>query len=127
LIAASAAVAALAFAPAAAAALAPGPYSFDLPGLKGIPVEVGDCGFECIRLTTPNGFKVDMQEDRRGERYTGLARDPNGAMCQGRPVPADVFYSVYTDGSGGRVLVQGEPCGPGQPVNGLMFALAPMG
>ena len=39
---------------------------------------------------------------------------------------ADVFYSVKLDGTGGVVEVKGEPCGPGQPVAPLVFALAPI-
>jgi hypothetical protein len=121
-----AAIAVCGTAPAAAAALPPGPYSFNLPGLDGIPVEVADCGFECIKLTTPSGFKVDLHVDRRGERYQGLAQDPHGAMCKGVPMFAEVWYSIYTDGTGGTVSVKGEPCGPGERVMPLMFALAPL-
>ena len=39
---------------------------------------------------------------------------------------ADVFYSVKLDGTGGVVEVKGEPCGPGQPIAPLVFALAPI-
>jgi hypothetical protein len=121
---ASAAFAALTLAPAAAAALPGGNYDFNLPGVDSIPVSVAECGFECITLTTPSGFKVDMTVNRRGDRYEGLATDPHGAMCGKTPVLADVFYSVELDGTGGVVEVKGEPCGPGVSIASLVFALA---
>jgi len=86
---------------------------------------VEDCGFECIKLTAPSGFKVEMYENRWGTRYEGLATDPHGAMCGGRPMLADVFYTVDTAGSNGVVEVKGQPCGPGAPITPLIFALAP--
>ena len=119
----AAAVGALVLAPAAAAAMPTGDYNFNLPGLKPIPVHVEETGFETIKLTTPNGFKVDMAVNRQGTRYEGVATDPHGAMCQGKPMLADVFYSVGTDGMGGVVEVKGQPCGPGQPIAPLVFAL----
>lgn len=112
-------------APAAAAALPGGDYDFNLPGLNSIAVHVEDCGFECIKLTTPNKFKVDLHVNRQGTRYEGVATDPHGAMCAGKPMLADVFYTVNTDGTGGVVEVKGQPCGPGQPIAPLIFALAP--
>ena len=57
---------ALILAPAAAAAMPAGDYDFNLPGLQSIPVHVEETGFETIKLTTPNGFKVDMAVNRRG-------------------------------------------------------------
>ena len=101
-------------APAAAAALPGGDYDFNLPGLNSIAVHVEDCGFECIKLTTPNKFKVDLHVNRQGTRYEGVATDPHGAMCGGTPMLADVFYSVDIDGTGGVVEVKGQPCGPGR-------------
>ena len=56
---------ALILAPAAAAAMPTGDYDFNLPGLNSIPVHVEETGFETIKLTTPNGFKVDMAVNRR--------------------------------------------------------------
>ncbi len=49
------------------------------------------------KLTTPSGFKLDMHINRRGDRYDGNATDPDGALCGGRPVLAEVFYTVDTD------------------------------
>ena len=118
-------VGALLLAPAAAAALPGGDYDFNLPGLQPIAVHVEDCGFECITLTTPNKFKVDLHVNRAGTRYEGVATDPHGAMCGQTPMLADVFYSVGIDGTGGVVDVKGQPCGPGQPIAPLIFALAP--
>ena len=126
LIAASVAASALILAPAAAAAMPAGQYGFNLPGLDSIPVAVEDCGFECIKLTTPSGFKVEMYVNRRGDRYEGVATDPHGAMCGGKPMLADVFYGVGTDGMNGVVEVTNEPCGPGAPIASLVFALAPV-
>ena len=123
LIAASAAVSALILAPAAAAAMPTGDYDFNLPGLNPISVHVEETGFEAIKLTTPNGFKVDMAVNRRGDRYEGVATDPHGAMCGGKPMLADVFYSVDLDGMSGVVEVKGQPCGPGQPIAPLIFNL----
>ena len=117
---------ALILAPAAAAAISTGDYDFNLPGLQGIPVHIEETGFESIKLTTPDKFKVEMTVNRAGTRYEGVAANPRGAMCQGRPMMADVFYSVKLDGTGGVVEVKGEPCGPGQPVAPLVFALAPI-
>jgi hypothetical protein len=121
---AAAVAGALILAPAAAAALPAGDYDFNLPGLNSIPVHVKDCGFECITLTTPSGFKLDMHVNREGDKYQGLATDPHGAMCAGKPMLADVFYTVDTDGMNGMVEVKGQPCGPGQPIAPLVFALA---
>ena len=101
-----------------------GDYDFNLPGLQSIPVHVEETGFETIKLTTPNGFKVDMAVNRRGTRYEGVATDPHGAMCGGKPMLADVFYGVGTDGMNGVVEVKGQPCGPGAPIAPLIFALA---
>ena len=120
----AAAAVALVLAPTAAAALPAGDYDFNLPGLDSIPVHVEKCGLECITLTTPSGFKVDLTVNRQGVRYEGVATDPHGAMCAGKPMMADVFYSVGTDGMGGVVEVKGQPCGPGAPIAPLVFALA---
>ncbi|MET0996706.1 MAG: hypothetical protein ABWY20_22745, partial [Mycobacterium sp.] len=119
--------AALTLAPAAAAAAAmpAGDYDFNLPGVQSIPVHVEDCGFECIKLTTPSGFKVEMTMNKRGDRYEGVATDPHGAMCNGTPMLADTFYGVDLDGTNGVVEVKGQPCGPGKPIASLIFALAP--
>jgi hypothetical protein len=125
IIAATAAGAALLLAPAAAAALPGGDYDFNLPGVQSIPVHVEDVGFESIKLTTPDKFKVDLTVNRAGTRYEGVATNPHGAMCNGTPMLADVFYSVGLDGTNGVVEVKGEPCGPGKPVAPLIFALAP--
>jgi hypothetical protein len=125
LIATSATLGALALAPAAAAALPPGQYGFNLPGLDSIPVSVEDCGLECITLNTPSGFKVRMIVNHRGDRYQGMATDPHGAMCNGQPMLADVYYGVDLNGMNGVVEVMGQPCGPGQPIQSLVFALAP--
>jgi len=119
------AIGALILAPAAAAALPGGDYDFNLPGVNSIPVHVEDTGFETIKLTTPSGFKVDMTLNRRGDRYEGVASDPHGAMCGTVPQLADVFYGVGVDGTGGVVEVKGQPCGPGQSIASLIFALAP--
>ena len=125
LIAATVALSALVLAPAAAAALPAGDYDFNLPGIQSIPVHVEETGFESVKLTTPNGFKVDLHVNRQGTRYEGTATDPHGAMCGGTPMLADVFYSVKLDGTGGVVKVKGQPCGPGQGIAPLVFALAP--
>ena len=114
----------LAPAAAAAAAMPSGDYDFNLPGLESIKVHVEETGFETIKLTTPNGFKVNMAVNRRGDRYEGKATDPHGAMCGGKPMLADVFYSVGIDGMNGVVEVTGQPCGPGAPIARLVFALA---
>ncbi len=114
---------ALILAPAAAAAMPAGDYDFNLPGLKAIPVQVEETGFETIKLTAPDGFKVDMTVNRQGTRYTGVAANPHGAMCQGVPMMADVFYGVDLDGMNGVVEVKGQPCGPGKPVAPLIFNL----
>ena len=114
---------ALILAPAAAAAMPTGDYDFNLPGLNSIPVHVEETGFETIKLTTPNGFKVDMAVNRQGTRYEGVASDPHGAMCGDKPMMADVFYTVDIDGMNGVVEVKGQPCGPGQPIAPLVFNL----
>jgi len=116
---------ALILAPAAAAALPGGDYNFNLPGVQSIPVKIADTGFESIKLTTPDGFKVDMTVNRAGTRYEGVATNPHGAMCNGVPMLADVFYGVNLDGTNGVVEVKGQPCGSGKPIASLMFALAP--
>ena len=74
---------ALILAPAAAAAMPTGDYDFNLPGLQGIPVHIEETGFESIKLTTPNKFKVEMTVNRAGTRYEGVAANPHGAMCRG--------------------------------------------
>jgi hypothetical protein len=124
-LAAAVGIGALVLAPAAAAALPGGNYDFNLPGLKSIPVHVEDTGFESMKLTTPDKFKVDLTVNRAGTRYEGVASNPHGAMCMGTPMLADVFYSVKLDGTGGVVEVKGHPCGPGAPIAPLVFALAP--
>lgn len=124
-IAASAVLGALALAPPAlaAAALPPGDYNFNLPGLEGIPVHLADCGFECLTLTAPSGTNVDLHVTRRGDRYEGMVSDPHGAMCHGRPMMADVFYTIKMDGNYGVVQTKGEPCGPSEIVMPLVFNL----
>ena len=120
----AAAAAALILAPAAAAALPAGDYDFNLPGLNPIAVHIEETGFESIKLTAPSGSNVDMHVNRQGTRYEGVATDPHGAMCAGKPMMADVFYSVDLDGMNGVVEVKGQPCGPGAPIAPLVFALA---
>jgi len=107
----------------AAAAMPTGDYDFNLPGLKPISVRIEGTGFETIKLTAPNGSKVDMHVNRQGTRYEGVSSDPHGAMCGTTPMLADVFYSVGIDGMGGIVEVKGQPCGGGEPVAPLIFNL----
>ena len=54
-------------------------------------MHVKDCGFECIALDHAQRLKLDMHVNR--ERAMGLATDPHGAMCAGKPMLADVFYT----------------------------------
>ena len=90
-------------APAAAAALPGGDYDFNLPGLNSIAVHVEDCGFECIKLTTPNKFKVDLHVNRQGTRYEGVATDPHGAMCGQADAGRRVLHRQHRrHGRGGR-------------------------
>ena len=103
-----------------------GDYDFNLPGLQSIPVHVEETGYETIKLTTPNGFKVNLAVNRRGDKYEGLATDPHGAMCGSTPMLADVFYAVDLDGTNGVVEVTGQPCGPGTPIDSLVFGLTPI-
>ena len=53
-----------------------GDYDFNLPGLQGIPVHIEETGFESIKLTTPDKFKVEMTVNRAGTRYEGVAANP---------------------------------------------------
>jgi len=80
---AAAVAGALILAPAAAAALPAGDYDFNLPGLNSIPVHVKDCGFECITLTTPSGFKLDMHVNREVDTY--IARVDAEVQSQQQP------------------------------------------
>jgi hypothetical protein len=122
-------VTALVLAPAAAAALPAGDYGFTVPGGNPIVVQVADCGFECITLTTPAGFTMDLHVNRRGDRYEGKGVNSLGAICafDGKPHPASVFYTVKTDGTAGVTEVTGQPCGPGAAVAPLQFTLVPAG
>jgi hypothetical protein len=61
-----------------------GDYDFNPPGVQSIPVQRVDCGFECVTLTALIGTRVDLDVNRRGNRYEGLFdADPHGAMCIG--------------------------------------------
>ena len=127
--AAAAGVGALILAPAAAAALPAGAYGFTTPGGNPKVVQIEDCGFECVKLTTPVGFKLDMTVNRRGDRYEGKAVDANGVVCafDAKAHPASVFYTVNLDGTNGLAGVLGEPCGPGLAIVPLQFTLTPAG
>ena len=67
-----------------------------------------------------------MIVNHRGDRYEGMATDPHGAMCNGQPMLADVYYGVDLNGMNGVVEVMGQPCGPGQPIESLVFGLTPI-
>ncbi len=117
--------AAVVMAAPASAAIPAGDYQFNLPGINPLPVHVDDCGHECLTLTTPSGFRLDLTVNRKGTRYEGTASDPHGALCGDTPVLADVFYSVDLNGMRGVVETVGSPCGPGTPVRPLVFTLTP--
>ncbi len=116
---------ALLLAAPASASIPNGDYEFNLPGIDPLPVNVEACGLECLTLSTPSGFRLDLMVNHRGTRYEGLTSDPGGALCGDTPTAADVFYSVDLNGLGGVVEVIGSPCGPGNTVAPLAFNLTP--